>query len=72
MAIDDIVGVDDIAPALTHLFAIGTQDHALVEDFLKWFFATNYADIVKEFVPKPSIEKMQNGMLGAADVQIDG
>mmetsp|Transcript_21672 Transcript_21672/g.69794 ORF Transcript_21672/g.69794 Transcript_21672/m.69794 type:complete len:225 (-) Transcript_21672:1582-2256(-) len=70
--LDDVVGVDDVSPRLGHLLAVGAEDHALVDELLEGFLGRDDAGVEEDLVPEARVEQMQDGVLRASDVQVDG
>ena len=67
---DDVVRVDDVAAALAHLLAVLAEDESLIHEPLERLGRGDVAEVVQHLVPKPFVEQMQHGVLGAADIQI--
>jgi hypothetical protein len=67
---DDGVGVDDVAAALGHLFAVLAEDDALVEKFLERLGLRDDAEVEKDLVPEAGVQQVEHGVLGAADVEV--
>ena len=49
----------------------GSQNHALVKEFLEGFLGWNDTDIIEEFVPETGIEEVKNGVFGTADIDVN-
>ncbi len=46
-------------------------DHAVIEKIYGRFINIQQADIFQEFGKEPEIDKMPDGMLGSADIQVN-
>ena len=66
-----VVGVHDVAATLRHLLVVLAENHALVDELLKRLGHADDAAVVEHLVPEARVEKVEHGVLGAADVQID-
>lgn len=55
----------------TAITVAGSQNHALVKEFLEGFLGWHDTDIIEEFVPKTGIEEVKNGVFGTADIDVD-
>ena len=69
--IDQFLRINGITFRLRHLRAI-FQDHALGEELFKRLIALDQVEITQHFVEEARIQKMQDGMLDATDIEIDG
>ncbi len=70
--LDDVVGVDHVAPALGHLLAALAQDHAVGGALLIGLLGGHHADVVEELVPEAAVQQVQGGVLHAAVVPVHG
>ena len=61
----------ELVPDRTYLFTIGTQNHALMYQLLKWLWVFSVPKIIQDLMPKSCIQQVENGVLGATNVQID-
>lgn len=68
---DDFVRVDDVAEGLGHLLPVFAHDEALVDELFEGLVGAEVAEVVEDFVPEAGVEKVEDGMLGAADVEVD-
>ena len=48
------------------------EDHALVEEFLEGLFRADVARVIEHLEPEARVEKVQDRVFGAADVEVDG
>ena len=65
-----VVGVDNIASGLGHLFVVFAQYHAVTGALLIGLLGGNHADIIKELMPETGVQQMQRGVLHAAVVPV--
>ena len=68
---DHFVRTDDVAQALRHFCAIFNH-HALCEEALDGLVVGDEAYVAHELAPEARVDKVQNRVLDAADVLIDG
>ena len=66
-----VIGVDDVAFRLRHLGAI-RDHHALREQLAHRLVVGDQPDVAHHFGPEARIDQMQDGVLHATDVLIDG
>src|SRR6266567_985934 len=66
-----VVGIDYVATGLGHLLAVFAEDEALVDEFEKRLRRADVAEVEEQFVPEPGVEQVQDGVLGAPDVEIN-
>ena len=66
-----IIRVHYVTAALAHLFAVFTQDHALVAQLQHGFITPGDAAIAGSFMEETSVDQVHGGMLRAARVGID-
>src|ERR1700677_159447 len=71
IARDHFIGTNNVAQALRHLRAV-FDNHALREEALDGFVVGDEAQVAHELAPKARINKVQDGVLYATDVLIDG
>lgn len=69
--LQNVVGVDDVAAGFGHLLAVFAEDDALIDQFEKRFGGGDEAEIEEDFVPETGIQEMQDGVFGAADVEVN-
>ena len=68
---DDFVGVDDVTEGFGHLLPVFAHDETLVDELFEGLVGAEVAEVVEDFVPEAGVEEMQDGVLGAADVEVD-
>ena len=71
VAVDDLLGRDDVAERLRHLRAV-LDDHALREEVRERLVEVKHPCVAQYLREEACIEKMQDRVLDAADVLIDG
>ncbi len=67
---DDVVGIDDVAEGFRHFLAVFAKDEALVDEALEGLGGGEVAEVVKDFVPESCVEEVEDGVFGAADVEV--
>ena len=65
-----VVRGNHIAFGFTHLNAVLTRNHSLIEQFLERFVKVNGSDIIQELGIETGIQKVENRMLHSADIHI--
>ena len=68
---ENIVGVDDVAARLGHFLAVFAEDQALVDELEEWLRRGDVAEVEEHLVPEAGVEEVQDGVLGAADVEVN-
>ena len=68
---DNLIGVDHIPTAFGHFLSIVTEDHSLVHESLEWLGCGQMAEIKKHLMPEAGIQKMEHGVFGSPDIQIN-
>ena len=48
-----------------------SENHSLIDQFMKWLGMRNEAAVVEYFVPESRIQQVQDRMLSPADIQVD-
>ena len=72
VGLNDIVGIDDeFRITLAHLDAVGTQDHALVNELLERFLHGNDPLNVEVVVPHTAVKQMTDRVFRTADIKVD-
>ena len=71
VARDQLVGRDDVALRLGHLGAV-LVDHALREEALERLLEADEAGVVEDLREEARVEQVQDRVLDAADVLVDG
>ena len=70
-AVDEIVGVHDVALRLAHLRAV-LYHHALGEEVFERLPGAHESKLVEDPVEEPGVEEMEDGVLHAADILVHG
>ena len=71
VALDEIVRRDDVPKRLRHLAAV-LGDHALREQVLERLVYRRHTEVVHDLRDEPRVQQMQDGVLDAAHVLVDG
>ncbi len=71
VALDQVVGILDVAPRLRHALAVGTQDLALVEQPQERLVLLDQADVAHGLGPEAAVQQVHHRVLGAAGVLVD-
>ena len=70
--IDDLARRNDVALALGHLLAVAPLDDPLGDELLGRLVDGAEPQLLHDLGPEAEVEQVQNGMLRAADVHVDG
>src|SRR5207253_9944771 len=69
---DDVIWIYDVAPGFAHLAIVLTQNHALVDEAHEWLGRRKMAEVEEDLVPKAGIEQVQDRMLSAPKIEVNG
>ena len=73
----DLGGLEDHGAAVGVAAAVlgqvgGAEDHALVDEALERLAGADVAEVEQDLVPEAGVEQVEDGVLGPADVEVDG
>ena len=71
VAVDELVGILDVAARLAHPLAVGAQDLALVEQALERLAVADEPDVGHRLGEEAAVEQVHDRVLGAAGVLVD-
>gem|GEM_PF-6630249 len=68
---DDIIWIDNVSSPFGHLTSVFSEHESDTIEFLEWFAGADNADVVQEFVPETSIDKVSGRVFHPSDVDIN-
>src|SRR6185437_2700768 len=69
--LEDVVRVYHVAAGLGHFLPIFAEDEALINEFEKRLGGRDVAEVEQNLVPESRVEEVQDGVLRAADVEVN-